>query len=107
MVDSPFAFPDGDHFPIYLSQTATGGLRLSDRGHTLMHVSYEHNVDLFYEGARAALREQIVRDYGIEETGGEFSVEAPPDQLAASLFRLGQALTKVYDLTFLNRERKH
>ena len=35
--------------------------KLSDRGHTLMHVSYEHDVDSFYEGARASLREQIVR----------------------------------------------
>ena len=40
MVESPFTFPDGDHFPIYLSETAGGGVRLSDRGHTLMHVSF-------------------------------------------------------------------
>ena len=58
MMESPFTFPDGDHFPIYLSETAGGGVRLSDRGHTLMHVSYEHDVELFYDGARASLREQ-------------------------------------------------
>ena len=37
MVESPFTFPDGDHFPIYLSETAGGGVKLSDRGHTLKH----------------------------------------------------------------------
>ena len=105
MLESPFTFPDGDHYPIYLSDTLTGGVQLSDRGHTLMHVSYEHDVDVFYEGARASLREQIVRDGGIEERDGIFSVEAPPDQLADTLFRFGQTLTKIYDLTFLSRER--
>ena len=58
MMESPFAFPDGDHFPIYLSETAGGGVELSDRGHTLMHVSYEHDVELYYEGARARWRER-------------------------------------------------
>ena len=105
MMESPFAFPDGDHFPIYLSETAGGGVELSDRGHTLMHVSYEHDVELLYEGARASLREQIVRESGIEENEGIFSIETPPDQVAGALFRFGQALTKIHDLTFLSRER--
>ncbi len=105
MVESPFTFPDGDHFPIYLSEAAAGRVKLSDLGHTLMHVSYEHDVDLFYGGTRASLREQIVREAGIEEENGIFSVEATPDQLTGALFRLGQALTKIHDLTFLGRER--
>ena len=105
MLDTPFTFPDGDHYAIYLSETPSGGVLLSDRGHTLMHVSYEHDVDAFYEGPRAALRERIVREAGIEEHEGVFSVEAAPDQVADAVFRLGQALTKVYDLTFLGSAR--
>lgn len=105
MMESPFTFPDGDHFPIYLSETAAGGVKLSDSGHTLMHVSYDQDVDLFYEGARATLREQIVRECGIEEDHGIFSIETPPEQIAGALFRFGQALTKIHDLTFLSRER--
>ena len=105
MLDTPFTFPDGDHYPIYLAETPTGGVRLSDRGHTLMHLSYEHDVDSFYDGARASLREQIVRECGIEEIDGVFTVEAPPDRIADVLFKFGQALTKIYDLTFLSRER--
>ena len=105
MIESPFTFPDGDHFPIYLTETTGGVIKLSDRGHTLMHVSYEHDVDLFYDGARASLREQIVRECGLKEDEGIFSIEAPPDEVAAALFRFGQALTKIHDLTFLSRER--
>ncbi len=105
MLDTPFTFPDGDHYPIYLSETPAGGIGLSDRGHTLMHISYEQDVDAYYDGARAALREQIVCETGIEENEGVFSIEAPPDRIADSLFRFGQAMTKIYDLTFLSRER--
>ncbi len=105
MMESPFTFPDGDRFPIYLSETPTGSVKLSDLGHTLMHVSYENDVDLLYEGARASLREQIVRESGIEEDEGIFSIETPPDQVAGALFRFGQALTKIHDLTFLSRGR--
>ena len=105
MVETPFAFPDGDHFPIYLTEESGGVIRLSDRGHTMIHVSYEHEVDLFYDGARSSLREQIVREYGLQEEEGVFSIETSAGQLAASLFRFGQALTKIYDLTFLSREK--
>ncbi len=105
MLESPFAFPDGDRYPVYLSETAAGGVKLSDRGHTLMHVGYEHDVDAFYDGARASLREQIVRECGIEEEEGVFSIEVSPERVADALFGFGQALTKIHDLTFLSRDR--
>ena len=57
------------------------------------------------EGARASVREQIVRESGIDEEEGVFSMEAPPDHVAAALFRFDQALTKIHDLTFLSRDR--
>ena len=106
MLDTPFTFPDGDHYPIYVTQAGSGKVTLSDRGHTLMHMSYEHDVDTFYEGTRKVLLEQIVRDSDIQVDNGTFSAEAPPDQIADAVFRLGQALTKIYDLTFLSRDRQ-
>ena len=105
MLDTPFTFPDGDSYPIYLSETPAGRVILSDRGHTLMHISYEHDVDTFFDGARSALREQIVLEAGILENEGVFSVEAQPDRIADALFQFGQAMTKIHDLTFLSRER--
>lgn len=105
MLDSPFTFPDGDHYPVYLSEARSGGIRLSDCGHTMMHISYENDVDALYDGPRSLLREQIVRECGIiEEDQGTFSIDTSPDQIANALFKLGQALTKIYDLTFLSRD---
>jgi len=105
MLDTPFTFPDGDHFPVYISADSDGSIVLGDRGHTLMHISYEHDVDALFDGTRAALREQIVREFDIQEDDGTFSVRTDPEGLAKAAFRLGQALTKIYDLTFLSRER--
>ena len=103
MLESPFTFPDGDHYPIYLSETPGGGVKLSDRGHTLMHVSYERDVDFFHGGARASLRGQIIREREIDDEEGIFSIEVPPDQVATALFRFGQVLTRIHDLTFPSR----
>ena len=54
---------------------------------------------------RAALRERIIREAGIEEHDGVFSVETAPDQVADAAFRLGRALTKVCDLVFVGSVR--
>ena len=105
MLDTPFTFPDGDHYPVYVSIEPDGHFVLGDRGHTLMHISYEHDVDALFDGTRAALREQIVREFDIQEDNGAFSVRTGTEGIAEAAFRLGQALTRIYDLTFLSRER--
>ena len=105
MLRTQFRFPDGDGFPIHLSESPAGGLRLSDSGHTLMHISYDHDVDAFTEGTRGALLERIVAESGLQRHGGEFFIDTPADRLPDALFQLGQTLTRVYDLTFLSRSR--
>ena len=89
MLETPFTFPDGDHYPIYVSTDSGGNIVLSDRGHTLMHMSYEHDVDPMFDGKRAALREQIVRELDIQEANGAFSVRTTPAGTAEAVFRLG------------------
>lgn len=105
MVHTHFEFPDGDRFPIHVSKTGIGGVRLSDYGHTLMHISYEHDIDNFLEGTRGQLLERIVSEAGINWNGGEFFYDSSVEGLPEAIFRFGQALTRVYDLTFLSRSR--
>ena len=105
MLRTQFRFPDGDRFPIHLLEAPSGGLRLSDRGHTLVHISYDHDVDAFMDGARGALLERIVAESGVQREGGAFCLDTPADRLPDALFQLGQALTRIYDLTFLSRSR--
>ena len=105
MLRTHFEFPDGDRFPIHVSETGIGGVRLSDRGHTLMHLSYENDVDAFLEGTRGLLLERIVDEMGVEKCGGVFCLDTSIERLPDAVFRFGQALTRVYDLTFLSRSR--
>lgn len=99
MLRTHFTFPDGDGYPFRLSEAPSGGLRLSDNGHTLMHISYEHDVDSFLTGTRGMLLERIVGESGISHAEGVFSVDTSTEGLPEAIFSFGQALTRIYDLT--------
>ena len=103
MLRAHFTFPDGDGYPFHLSEAPSAGLRLSDHGHTLMHISYEHDIDSFLTGTRGMLLERIVGESGINQDGGVFSFDTPPERLPEAIFNFGQALTRIYDLTLLSR----
>ncbi|HCN84036.1 MAG TPA: hypothetical protein DIT07_10520, partial [Sphingobacteriaceae bacterium] len=104
-IETPFFFPDGDPYQIYIKEMPNGILRLSDMGHTMLHLSYDNDVSKFREGTRGKLFEQIKAETFLEEDNGEFYIETQIDNLGFNIFRLGQALTKINDLTFLNRAR--
>jgi hypothetical protein len=104
-IDTPFYFADGDPYQLYIKEMPGGILRLTDMGHTLMHLSYENDIEKFREGTRGVLLAQIKAETLIEEQDGEFYIETELGNLGNNIFRLGQALTKINDLTFLNRAR--
>ena len=49
------------------------------------------------------LLERIVAESGIHQENGVFAVDASVDRLPEAIFRFGQALTRIYDLTLLSR----
>lgn len=103
-IETPFTFPDGDTYSIYL-QEINGGVRITDCGHTLMHLSYEMDIDKLRENNRGRIFEQIINDIGLKESDGQFYLEGPTSDLGRNLFRFCQAITKIHDLSFLNRFR--
>lgn len=105
LVETPFYFSDGDPYQIYIKEMPGGVLRLSDMGHTMMHLSYENDVTAFREGTRGNLFNQIKSETFLQEDNGEFFIDTQIENLGYNIFRLGQALTKINDLTFLNRAR--
>jgi hypothetical protein len=102
---TPFAFTDGDIFQVYLQEMPGGGARLTDYGHTLMHLSYENDLGKFREGTRGKLFEQVLASAGMREEQGQLIFDTVPDNLGASILQFGQGLTRIYDLTFLSRAR--
>lgn len=104
-VSTPFVFPDGDAYTLYLKTLPTGGLRISDMGSTLMHLSYENDVGKFRDGSRGRLFSQVLTEMELSEEDGEFFIDSPVQDLGYNLLRFGQGLTRIHDLTFLNRLR--
>lgn len=104
-VSTPFTFSDGDEYGIYLQPLPTGGLRITDMGNTLMHLSYEHDISKLREGTRGKVFGQILTELGLGDDEGELFIDTPADKLGSGIFRFGQALTRVHDLSFLNRVR--
>lgn len=104
-IETPFYFPDGDPYQIYLVELETGGFRVTDKGHTLMHLSYENDLDALEKGTRGKLLNQIQLELGLKEEDGEFYLESTLEDIPANIFRLGQGIIKIYDLTYLNRVR--
>jgi hypothetical protein len=105
-IDTPFTFSDGDQYQLYVKELMPAGvLRITDNGHTMMHLSYENEVKDFREGTRGKLFAQILAQFEVNEVDGEFYIDTTSSELVPAIFRLGQAITKLTDLTFLNRVR--
>lgn len=102
-VETPFHFPDGDSFSMYLRRLPSGGYRISDMGGTLMHLSYEQDIDKLQDGTRSRVFTQVLSEMGVADEEGELVLDIPADRLGSGVFQFGQALTRVHDLTFLNR----
>ena len=104
-VDTPFEFGDGDHYSLFMKFLPSGGVRITDRGTTFMRMSYLNDLSKFRDGTRGRLLEQLVGGSGLQEDDGEFFMDAPGGQLGSVLVRFGQAITRIHDLTFLNKTR--
>ena len=104
-LDTPFAFPDGDAYQLYIQKLPGEMLRITDMGHTLMHLSYENDIEKFREGTRGTRLRQIMAETFLKEDNGAFFIDSAPEHIAITLFRMGQALTKIHDLSFLKRTR--
>ncbi len=91
-INTPFYFPDGDPYMIYLKELPDGDLRLTDGGHTFMHMSYEST----WHPKRLT---KILVNTCICEKDGELFVEFPAQILGSYLLRFGQAIAMVCALS--------
>ena len=104
LISVPLAGRDGDRFTVYVERTA-GGWRLSDKGTTMMRLSYEHDVSRLLDGARGKLFETILAECQIRHDDGELFVEVPANALIQGIFTLSQGMTRIEDLALWTRSR--
>ena len=103
MLDTPFRLPDGDIFPIRLMEAENGLIRLTDRGFTYMRISIYDDVDALEAGRRGELLQRVVKESRVEWDYGEVYLETAPEKLAEAAILFGQALTRIWDLTYLSK----
>lgn len=103
-VSLPIAGRDGDMLTAYVEQ-ATAGWRISDKGSTLMRLSYENDINKLLSGARERLYNTVLLESGLQEDDGELYAEVPVDGLTMGLFSLAQGITRVEDLGLWTRNR--
>lgn len=101
---TPFGFEDGDSFAIVLKKIGNKFI-LSDEGNTLMHLSYEMDIDGIGKGTRSKIINDILEYHGIRKKNGAFVKEIDFLNVGNALFDFIQALIKISDLTYLSRER--
>ena len=102
MLSTPFQLPDGDLFPIRLIEAENGQIRLTDRGFTYMRISIYDDVDALEAGRRGELLQRVVKESRVEWDYGEVYLETAPEKLAEAAILFGQALTRIWDLTYLS-----
>ncbi len=94
-----FSFSDGDRLPIHVSKTEAGQFRLSDRGHTVMHASYDHDADALSRAPAEKRLEGVLREAGVERHRGVLHIATRPEDLPGAVLRLGEAAIKIFKLT--------
>ena len=103
MLSTPFRLPDGDLFPIRLMEAENGQIRLTDRGFTYMRISIYDDVDALEAGRRGELLQRVVKESRVQWDYGEVYLETAPENLAEAAILFGQALTRIWDLTYLSQ----
>lgn len=103
-VSLPLFGRDGDACALYV-EPSIGGWRISDKGATLMRLSYEHDLASLLEGQRGKIFGQVVTESGAEFLDGEIFLHSTENQLAENLLAMGQALTRIEDIGMWTRLR--
>lgn len=99
----PFYFPDGDGLVVHVRR-AGGQLEITDKAHTLLHLSYHTDVERLRNGTRASLFERIRERHGIEDRDGELVAVTDQRRVGQMVFSFVQALLEISNLRNLDRE---
>ena len=103
-VRTPFWLPDGGVIDLFVREAARGGFVVTDLGESLGWLRSQSN-----SGKRSPKQEKLVNDVcmtlGVELFKGQLVMHTPPEKVAQSVMRVGQAAVRLSDLWFTMRTR--
>ncbi len=98
---APFFHTDGDMYDMFIDpQERNGMIRITDRGLTLMRLSYGYEINT---PNKERIYRQILSEAGAIDDRGEISVSAPPDEVYTSVMRLHSVITRVVQMELYRR----
>ena len=103
-VFTPFLLEDGDHLAIVLKRQSNQWI-LSDEGHTYMHLTYDLDEKDLQRGTRQKIITNALSTFQVSDREGELLLYIPDGRYGDALYSFIQALMKISDVTYLNRER--
>ncbi len=103
-VFTPFTFDDGDHFSIILKKIGPNWM-FTDEAHTLMHMSYDMDISALRKGTRQKIISNTLENFGLTEYNGELIFQIENENIGNSFYNYIQALTKITDISYLNKEQ--
>ncbi|MFO1026004.1 MAG: DUF1828 domain-containing protein [Acetobacteraceae bacterium] len=97
----PMFHEDGDMVDIFLEDLADGRVRISDRGLSLMRLSYDFDLDS--ENKERIFKRIIDENHVLEENGNLFA-DVRPEQLYSAVLNFGQTIAKIANMALYRRE---
>jgi Domain of unknown function DUF1828. len=97
----PMFHEDGDMVDIFLEDLSDGRVRVSDRGLSLMRLSYGFDIDT---ENKERIFKRILDENRVLEDNGSLFVEVKPEQLYPAVLNFGQTIAKVSNMSLYRRE---
>lgn len=97
----PIFHEDGDMVDIFLEELPDGRVRVSDRGLSLMRLSYGFDLDT---ENKDRIFKRILNENHIQEDRGNLFVDVPPQHLYPAVLNFGQAVAKISNMGLYRRE---
>ena len=97
----PLFHEDGDMIDVFLEDLPDGRIRVSDRGLSLMRLSYGFDIDT--ENKERIYR-RILSENHIAEDNGNLFVDVKKEQLYPAVLNFGQTVAKITNMGLYRRE---
>lgn len=97
----PLFHEDGDMVDIFLEDLPDGRVRISDKGLSLMRLSYGFDIDT---ENKERIFKRILEESRVFEDNGNLFVDVKPDQLYPAVLNFGQVVAKVSNMALYRRE---
>jgi hypothetical protein len=98
---APLFHEDGDMVDIFLEELGQGQVRVSDKGLSLMRLSYSFEIDT---DNKERIFQRILNENRIEELGGNLYLDVALTDLYPAVLHFGQTVAKITNMSLYRRE---